>query len=90
MNTVGVRELKAKASEIVEGVRARRERYQVTRRGRPVALIMPVPEAVAEIEPETLEHDLAVWAEMDALAEDIGRKWPAGVGAVDSLANGRR
>ena len=44
MARVGVRELKAKASEIVRDVREKRTRYVVTHRGKPVAELVPLTE----------------------------------------------
>ncbi len=90
MRSVGIRELKAHTSEIVEAVYATGERVQITRRGRPVAVLLSAPEALPGHGPETVQHDLAVWAEMDDLAEEIGRRWPKGVSAVDALAADRR
>jgi prevent-host-death family protein len=44
MTTVGIRELRQRASELVRRVEAG-ETIEVTDRGRPVALLTPVPEA---------------------------------------------
>jgi prevent-host-death family protein len=90
MESVGIRELKAKASEIVEAVHTSGKRYQVTRRGKPVARIVPASDTIASGDSEEVERDAAVWAEMDALAEEIGRRWPQGVGAVETLSESRR
>ena len=43
MAAVGVRELKAKASEIIERS-SRGERFLVTRRGRPISVLLPIDE----------------------------------------------
>jgi len=45
MPDVGVRELKARASEIIRNVRERRARYVITYRGRPVGVLLPLDEA---------------------------------------------
>ena len=90
METVGVRELKARASEIVEAVQTERKRYQVTKRGKLVALIVPVPNPLGPADAEDIEHDLAVWVEMDELAEEISRRWPKGISAVEALSADRR
>jgi prevent-host-death family protein len=42
MPEIGVRELKARASEIVRQVREQRMRYTITYRGRPVGLLIPL------------------------------------------------
>jgi len=47
MPEVGVRELKAKTSEILRAIRERRARYVVTYRGRPVAALIPLDDAAA-------------------------------------------
>ena len=82
MAVVGVRELKADASEIVRRVREHGETVGITYRGRLVARIVPV----APFSGETL----AVWGEMDQLAAEIGTVWSEGVSAVDAVAEGRR
>lgn len=42
MPTVGIRELKSQASEIVRHVREEQVEYVVTMRGEPVALLLPI------------------------------------------------
>ena len=49
MEAVGVRELKARASEIIAAVHERGERFQITKRGTPVALLLqPVGEGLRQ------------------------------------------
>ena len=48
MPEVGIRELKAQASEIVRAVREERAEYVITHRGKPVAMIVPFEETPAE------------------------------------------
>jgi prevent-host-death family protein len=83
---VGIRELKARATEIVRQVRETRAEYVITHRGRPAALIVPIAEPDT-IDPETTAR---LFADIDALAEGIGRRWPAGVSAVDAVREVRR
>jgi len=45
---IGIRELKARASELVRAVKEERARYVVTRRGKPAALIIPLDAAPPE------------------------------------------
>ena len=90
METVGVRELKARASEIVAAVESQGKRYQVTKRGKPVALIVPPPGAALYLDDDDLAHDEAVMAEMDELAREIGKRWPKGVSAVEAISANRR
>jgi prevent-host-death family protein len=88
VNTVGVRELKANASRILDEVQAHGQRYVVTRRGKRIAVI--VPAGLGDASSETVEHDLGVWREMDDLAEEIGRRWPKAPSAVEALSDSRR
>src|SRR5215216_2523262 len=78
MLSVGVRELKTNASDILRRVRDRGEVFEVTLRGRVVARIVP---AAARAGPEAD----AVWSDLDRLASEIGRPWPAGVLASDAV-----
>ena len=73
MSEIGVRELKRHASEILRRVKEDKETVIITLRGCPVAKLVPV------------EDDDALLAEMDELAEEIGRHWPAGVSAVEAI-----
>jgi prevent-host-death family protein len=64
MTTVGIRELRQRASELLRIV-ARGETIQITDRGRPVALLTPLPEgsplellrAGGDLEPATADLD---------------------------------
>jgi prevent-host-death family protein len=87
MESVGVRELKARASEIVEDVRSQHRRYRVTRHGRAVALLVPLSAADDDTEDEA---DAAVWAEMETLAAEIAGQVPEGSSGVEQLAADRR
>jgi prevent-host-death family protein len=87
--SIGVKELKARASEIVGNVRRRRSQYTVTFRGQPVALLVPIddPRIVAP-SPSVPVGD--AWDELERLGRKIGAKWPAGVSGVDALSDMRR
>ncbi len=85
MRSVGVRELKAHASEILRLVRERGETVELTFHGRAVARLIPVVPA-GRPEPEWA----SVWTEMDRLAEEIGARWPAGLSAEDAVREDRR
>lgn len=84
--TIGVRELRAKASGILRRVREKREAVDVTYRGQLIARIVPiVPLAEAT---QTLS---AVWTDMDHLAGEIGRHWrPKGKSAARAVSEARR
>ena len=88
MPEIGIRELKARASEIVRAVRDRRARYTVTYRGRPVGVLVPLDEvspAEAADEPET-----AVWEELTQLGEEIGQGWTSPQTGTELLSEIRR
>lgn len=85
MESVGVRDLKERASEIVRRVREENASFAVTFRGQVVGRI--VPEQPGRPTPE----DLTVfWDELDQLIEDIAAKTPRGVSAADVMRDIRR
>ena len=84
MVTVGIRELKQQASELIRLVRETGSEVQVTHRGHVVALLIPVtPLKGKEIE----KHS---WANLDILAAEIEARWPKGVSAAEAVEEGRR
>jgi prevent-host-death family protein len=90
MRDVGVRELKAKASQILRNVRKRRARYVVTHRGQPVALLVPIdePRSTATTQmPLTAQES---WDELTQLGQRLAQSWPAGVDSADVLSDMRR
>jgi len=82
MVTVGVRELKQQASELIRRVRERGDEIQVTLHGKVVARILPVAPA-----PEDTRQ---AWDNLDRLASEIGKHWPKGVSAAEAVDEGRR
>ena len=85
MEEIGVRELKENASEVLRRVREEQATYRITYRGRVVAELSPSPRG--DKDDENWER---IWAEMDELAEEIGKEWPEGVSAVDAIREQRR
>ncbi|MBM2812445.1 MAG: prevent-host-death family protein [Chloroflexi bacterium] len=85
MQEVGIRELKAHASEIVRGIREGGARYTITYRGRPVALMLPVPSphSAAPDAQEVLE-------ELDRLGKLIGEAWDSDLDSADLISSMRR
>ena len=81
MVTVGIRELKQQASDLVRHVRETGEEIQVTYHGEVVALLIPVKPAK--------KNDKA-WVKLDHLAAEIGARWPEGVSAVEAVTEARR
>lgn len=82
MVTVGVRELKQQASELIRMVRETGKEVQVTYRGQVVALLIPV-------NPKR-KDDKDAWAKLDHLAAEIGARWPEGVSAAEAVSEARR
>ena len=85
MPEIGVRELKAHASEIIRKVHNERVRYTITRRGQPVGLIVPLVE-----EPPVTDADDAAWEQLFQTMDEIARDWPEGVDSVALLSEMRR
>ena len=90
MPDVGVRELKAHASEIIREVREQRARYVITYHGRPVGLLMPLDEASATASPLTEEGDTDAWETLARLGEEIGREWRSPLASTELLSEMRR
>jgi prevent-host-death family protein len=84
MKTVGIRQLRQEASQLVRMVREEGREVQITYRGKPVALLIPVEHGSAE------ESDTNGWSTLDRLAAEIGARWPAGVSAAEAVAEARR
>ena len=72
MREIGVRELKARASEIICSVREKRARYLITYRGKPVGMLMPLVEAKQQVAFETDERREQVWEELVQLGQELG------------------
>lgn len=90
MPDVGVRELKARASEIIREVREQRTRYVITYRGRPVGLLMPLCKARPDAWSLGDETDSTAWDDLTRLGEEIGREWQSPQTSVELLSDMRR
>jgi prevent-host-death family protein len=90
MAEVGVRELKARASEIIREVREQRTRYVITHRGRPVGLLIPLEESGSSALPGAGEPATAAWDELVRLGEEIGRGWRSPLTSAELLSEMRR
>ena len=84
MITVGVRQLKEKASELVRRVRENQDIVLITYHGKVVARITPV-----EPRPLGTESEDA-WVTLEELAAEVGRHWPQGVTSAQAIAEIRR
>ncbi|MGQ9553186.1 MAG: type II toxin-antitoxin system Phd/YefM family antitoxin [Anaerolineae bacterium] len=85
MESVGIRELKQRTSEILRLVREQRQEVAITYRGKVVARLVPQEDREAR-----REASRAAWARLERLAEEISAKWPEGVSAVEAIREQRR
>lgn len=84
MLTVGIRELKQRASELIRKVREEGAEVQITYHGKVVALLVPVAEV------NQTEREAQAWTDIDHLAAEIGARWPKGLSASQAIAEDRR
>jgi prevent-host-death family protein len=80
MSTVGIRDLKLRASEIVRRVREDHESVEITYRGRVVARLIPV-------DSEPLGDP---WADLEALRREIAARVPKDAPTIDAISDIRR
>jgi prevent-host-death family protein len=83
MVTVGIRQLKQQASELVRQVRESGSPVQITYHGKVVALLVPVEQAAAP------EEEARAWAALDELAAQIGQRWPEKLSVQQAMAEER-
>ncbi len=83
--SIGIRELKEHATEIVRQVREKGVVVQITYRGQVVAQLLPVRPPR-----QSAKEVAAVWTNLDQLAAEIGASWPSGVSAAEAVREGRR
>jgi prevent-host-death family protein len=86
MSEVGIRELKAKASQILDDVREHGARYVITRRGRPVGLLVPFERAT----PPAAGSSTEVWQELERLGEEMSRRWTSEKTSQEIISELRR
>lgn len=84
MPDIGIRELKARMSEVVRAVKERRTRYVIHVRGKPVAMLVP---AEAALERPRADQ---VWARLERIGQDIAKHWRSHKSAVELLSGMRR
>ncbi len=84
--SVGIRELKAKASAIVEDVKRRRVAYAVTRRGTVEALIVPVDAGERLLSQSNLDSAWEAWQALAGkLAKEPSRKSRSAVKELERM-----
>ena len=84
MRSVGVRELKQRASQVLRELRTSGEEIGVTHHGRVVARPVPVERARAR------RRKGAAWSTLDHVAREIAIRWPKGRSAAAAVPEGRR
>lgn len=85
MTQVGVRDLKTHASKILEEVEQKRSRYVITKRGRPIGILLPVEDA-----PTKKATSSSAWEELERLGEQISRNWTSEKTTLEILDEIRR
>ena len=86
MPRIGIRDLKTHASDVLRDVRNARARYVVTRRGQPVAVIIPyLPKE--RVQPLTPDES---WLQLFAALDALGRSWNTPLTSVEVLDEMRR
>jgi len=85
MRSIGIRELKARTSQVIREVRLHGGEVDITHHGRVVARLVPVA-----VPRPASRRSAAVWSTIDRVAREIGRRWPKGVSAVQAVREGRR
>ena len=90
MPDIGVRELKARASEIIRNVREHQTRYTITYRGQPIGVLVPLAQPRAERLIHSEEAGSAAWDELVRLGEEIGRGWQSPMTSTELLSEMRR
>jgi prevent-host-death family protein len=81
---IGMRELKACASDVINAVKIKRARYIITQRGKPVAMIAPMD----AILPDKSDDDS--WNKLMEIRARIGKGKQSKKSAVDILSEMRR
>ena len=86
MLSIGIRELKTHASEIIRNVRQKKSRYVITYRGQPVGVLSPLGNA--ETLPST--EMSSAWDELVQLGQEIADGWQSEMTGAEILSEMRR
>jgi len=84
MEQIGVRELKEQINEVIRRVRQEGDWFEVTYRGKAVALLVPVRESGESLPPA------AFLERLDRLAGAIGPAWQGDASALEAIREQRR
>ena len=86
--TIGIREFKNRATQVVREVREERASYVITVDGEPAAVLEPIaPERDVE---EWRRQALAWLDEFEEWGRSISGRWPKGLDAVEAVREQRR
>jgi antitoxin (DNA-binding transcriptional repressor) of toxin-antitoxin stability system len=84
--SIGIRELKAKASAIIDDVKGRRVSYAVTKRGTVEALIVPSDAGERLLDHPNGENAWNAWQTvMDQLVNESGKKKRSAVAELEQM-----
>jgi len=83
--SIGIRQLKARASEVIRELRLRGGEIDVTHHGRVVARLVP-----ATAPRPNARRTAAAWSTIDRVAREIGARWPKHASAARAVREGRR
>ncbi len=87
-----VQELRERIDELLRIVESGKT-VELVDHGQIVAQVVPAQDNTATLDEAEQRHQKEIdrWlADMDRLAEEIGKKWPAGISAVDAVRDARR
>jgi len=95
MSVAGIDLLADDLRALLDSARRSGETIQIVDHGEVVARIVPNPQVArdrraTDDQNERRARDAAVWADIDRLAETIGKEWPESVSAVEAVRDGRR
>ena len=88
--SVGVRELKTHAAQILRQVRESRTSYLVTHRGRTIGVILPVDAGDDAAQPLESVDATTAWETFVRVGRRLERRFTSGVSGVDLLSDMRR
>lgn len=84
MEEIGIRELKAQASDVIRAVKEQRTRYVVTQRGVPVAVIIPMDAILPE------KNSDESWDKLMEIRKKLGKSKQNKKSSVEILSEMRR
>ncbi len=84
MEEIGIRELKAQASDVIRAVKEQRARYVVTQRGVPVAVIIPMDAILPE------KNSDESWDKLMEIRKKLGKSKQNKKSSVEILSEMRR